>query len=120
MLKLKIEYNNKIYTVAIANNVDDINTAILNRINIVQFCFLLKENYEKGNKLLNKKSTPSGYKYLSERHCLGGNTLENMNLFNNDIKNGLSVIPTNNYVCYYEANLHGTVNNILKHGKIKM
>lgn len=119
MTNLNIEYNNKKYSIAVVSTIEELNCTIECNKYIIQFPYILKEQYDAlGEKLLGKKSTPPGYMYLSEHHCPFGNTSENMKLFSEDINRGLSVIPTDFCVCYYKRELHGLINDILKYGKL--
>lgn len=105
-MNLFIEYKREKYSITVIDSIEELKRAVEGGVDIIQFSELERDC----GGFMHKISIP-GYRYLSTRHAPYGNTFEyEKHCVPNEISQKF-------VVCFYKANLHGIVNDILYNKK---
>ena len=99
-----IEYQGEKYSIYFIHNIEDFKSAVTLKADIIQFSILDKEY----NGFMYKVDPPKGYMYNSNRHIPYGGTAsyDKHPLQPNEVSMKFAV-------CFYKAELHGIINDIL-------
>ena len=101
---IKTNFKGKDYTIATIRSLEELDIAVKQNTDIIQFSILDKEY----SGFMYKVDPPKGYMYNSNRHIPYGNTVsyDEHPLQPNEVSMKFEV-------CFYKAELHGIINDIL-------